>query len=213
MNLLRFLLQAGGEGFRAVEFSSAALGAGIPTGTVVHIRKPQCGLARDSGLPGTGGDAFLLWRSAKVDYAISRQQYRAQQVFGAPEFLQSWKREEEAILHYLGGMAERLPRVSDYCDGDSFLLLKLIYGEEEEGGAGTTGGGCIRPPSCRCWPAWVRGWRRTRNWWTSISPAWNRGRPLAPPLGDNPPVKRARPPLVHVPKGRTGGTSGLHRTA
>ncbi|AVS83942.1 hypothetical protein C8239_03510 [Paracidovorax avenae] len=92
----------------------------------------------DSGVPGTGGDAFLLWRSAKVDYAISRQQYRAQQAFGAPEFLQSWKREEEAILHYLGWTADRLPRVSDYCDGGSFLLLKLIYGEEE-GGAGTTG--------------------------------------------------------------------------
>eukprot|EP01035_Chromulina_nebulosa_P010283 gene10283-biopygen8617 len=27
------------------------------------------------------------------------------------------------------------------------------------------------------------------------------------------PVKLARPPLVQVPKGRTGGTSGLHRTA
>ena len=27
------------------------------------------------------------------------------------------------------------------------------------------------------------------------------------------PVKLARPPLVHQPKGRTGGTSGLHRTA
>ena len=26
-------------------------------------------------------------------------------------------------------------------------------------------------------------------------------------------VKLARPPLVHPPKGRTGGTSGLHRTA
>ncbi|WP_375574326.1 hypothetical protein [Paracidovorax oryzae] len=139
MNLLRFLLHAGGEGFRAVEFSSAAVSAGIPMGAVAHIRKPQCGPARDSGLPGTGGDAFLLWRSAKVDYAMSMQQYRAQQVFGAPEFLQSWKREEEAILDYLGWMAERLPRVCDYCDGDSFLLLKLIYGEEEEGGAGTTG--------------------------------------------------------------------------
>lgn len=139
MNLLRFLLQAGGEGFRAVEFSSAAVSAGIPMGAVAHIRKPQCGPARDSGLPGTGGDAFLLWRSARVDYAMSMQQYRAQQVFGAPEFLQSWKREEETILRYLGWMAERLPRVCDYCDGDSFLLLKLIYGEEEEGGAGTTG--------------------------------------------------------------------------
>lgn len=139
MNLLRFLLQAGGEGFRAVEFSSAAVNAGIPMGAVAHVRKPPVGPAMDSGVPGTGGDAFLLWRSAKVDYAVSRQQYRAQQAFGAPEFLQSWKREEEAILDYLGWMAERLPRVPDYCDGASFLLLKLIYGEEEEGGAGTTG--------------------------------------------------------------------------
>jgi hypothetical protein len=31
--------------------------------------------------------------------------------------------------------------------------------------------------------------------------------------GDNEPVKPARPPLVQVPKGRTGGTSGLHRAA
>ncbi|AVS87355.1 hypothetical protein C8238_03045 [Paracidovorax avenae] len=138
MNLLRFLLQAGGEGFRAVEFSSAAVSAGIPMGVVAHVRKPPVGSAMDSGLPGTGGDAYLLWRSAKVDYAVSRQQYRAQQAFGAPEFLQSWKREEEAILDHLGWMADRLPRVSDYCDGASFLLLKLIYGEEESG-AGTTG--------------------------------------------------------------------------
>lgn len=139
MNLLRFLLQAGGEGFRATEFSSAAVSAGIPIGTVAHVRKPPVTPTMDSGLPGTGNDDFMLWRSARVDYAVSRQQYRAQQAFGTPEFLQSWKREEEAILHYLGGMADRLPRVSDYCDGDSFLLLKLIYGEEEEGGAGTTG--------------------------------------------------------------------------
>jgi hypothetical protein len=27
------------------------------------------------------------------------------------------------------------------------------------------------------------------------------------------PVKLARPPLVQFPKGSTGGTSGLHRTA
>jgi|GEM_PF-2452425 len=31
--------------------------------------------------------------------------------------------------------------------------------------------------------------------------------------GDNGEVELSRPPLVHVPKGRTGGTSGLHRTA
>jgi hypothetical protein len=31
--------------------------------------------------------------------------------------------------------------------------------------------------------------------------------------GDNQAVKLARPPLVQCPKGCTGGTSGLHRTA
>jgi len=33
------------------------------------------------------------------------------------------------------------------------------------------------------------------------------------PAGDNHPVKLARPSLVQSPKGSTGGTSGLHRTA
>src|SRR5207245_1590130 len=35
----------------------------------------------------------------------------------------------------------------------------------------------------------------------------------AVPARDNPGVKRARPPPVQVPKGRTGGRSGLHRAA
>ena len=51
--------------------------------------------------------------------------------------------------------------------------------------------------------------------------AWLRNHPRLPDravgqkarAADNGKVKQARPPLVQVPKGRTGGRSGLHRAA
>ncbi len=150
MNLLRYYFQVGGEKFDAENFSLAAVKNGLEQGTVQttsNIKKlKRRGTNGDvdivevkilPGLTGTNGDAFTHWSSAQIDYATDKDQYLANHSLGlSTDAAQLWLREESTLLSFLRLIKERLPQVSDFCDGEFFLLIKLIYGYDEADGPG-----------------------------------------------------------------------------
>lgn len=145
MNLLRYYFQVGGEKFDANKFSLAASKNGLAQGiiqTTSNVKKLKKHGASGkveitevnilTGLTGTGGDSFAHWSSAHIDYAIDRDIYLANQSLGlSTEAAQLWLKEEAALLAFLRLIKERLPQVSEFCDGEFFLLLKIIYGYDE----------------------------------------------------------------------------------
>ena len=150
MNLLRYYFHVGGDKFDVERFSIATVSNGLEQGTVgttSNIKKlKRRGTSGDielveikilPGLTGTNGDYFTHWSSAHVDYATDKDQYIANHSLGlSTDAAQLWHKEETALLVFLHLIKERLPKVSDFCDGDFFLLLKLIYGYDEADGPG-----------------------------------------------------------------------------
>ncbi|WP_428718922.1 hypothetical protein [Undibacterium curvum] len=150
MNLLRYYFQVGGEKFDAENFSLAALKNGLEQGTVQTVSNIKKLKRRGTsgevevvevkilpGLTGANGDAFTCWSSARIDYATDKDQYIANHSFGlSTDTAQLWLREEITLLSFLRLIKERLPRVSDFCDGEFFLLMKLVYGYDEADGSG-----------------------------------------------------------------------------
>ena len=149
MNLLRYYFEVGGEKFDAEEFSHAAIGNGFAGGisrlrsNTKKLKRMSTGKDVDrkilSGVSGTHGDSFASWQTDLVNYAVDRESYLAKRDLGlTTEWAQIWLREEEAILKSLDLIGERLPSVASFCEGDFFLLLKLIYGYDD---ADAPGGG------------------------------------------------------------------------
>lgn len=149
MSLLRYYFMVGGEKFDAKEFSLAAIKNGFEGGIsriTNNTKKLNRGFTGKivevkilSGITGTNGDSYASWQTALVDYAVDRDVYLAKQNLGmTTEAVQVWLREEEAVLRFLGLVKEKLPPVTDFCKGECFSLLKLIYGYDE---ADAPGGG------------------------------------------------------------------------
>lgn len=135
MNLLRYYLMIGGEGLRIEDFSRAIAGSGLPAGKITNVKKPAFIKDFDSGIDGTSGGEYPLWRTPVVDYAVSRVVYlELQKKPMSSDFLQIWKREEEAIVEFLNLIRGAMPRIEEFCNGKIFILLKLIYGCTEDGG-------------------------------------------------------------------------------
>lgn len=134
MNLLRYYLMIGGEGLQIEDFSRAIAESGLPTGRITNVKKPASFKDFDSGIDGTSGGQYPLWRTPVIDYAVSRAMYlELQKKPMGSDFLQIWKREEEAIIEFLNLIIGAMPRIEDFCNGKIFILLKLIYGHTGEG--------------------------------------------------------------------------------
>lgn len=149
MNLLRYYFMVGGETFDAENFSLAAIKNGFKGGktrifnTTKKLTRWPTGETREvkvlSGISGTSGDSYATWETARVDYETDRDIYLSKRDLGiSTEYLQLWLREEEALLKFLRLVKERLPPVTDFCKGECFSLLILIYGYDE---ADDPGGG------------------------------------------------------------------------
>jgi len=147
MSLLRYYFHVGGENFDAENFALAAIKNGFEGGTsriTSNTKKLKSGLTGErmevkilSGISGANGDSFSSWQTALVDYAVDREIYLAARDLGlTTEGAQVWLREEVAILGFLGLVKEKLPPVAEFCKGEFFSLLKLVYGYDEEGDPG-----------------------------------------------------------------------------
>jgi hypothetical protein len=147
MNLLRYYFKVGGETFDVEGFSLAAIKNGFEGGRSHFINNTKkltrwpTGETREvkilSGISGTSGAGFATWGTALVEYATDRDVY-LQDLGMTSEHAQVWLREEEALVKFLRLVKDRLPRVQDFCTGECFSLLILIYGYDE---ADDPGGG------------------------------------------------------------------------
>ena len=142
MNLLRYYFLVGGENFDAEKFASAAEKSGFSDGvtrtssTTKRLQRSPTDRGTDvqifSGVSGTNGAEFATWQTALEEYEIDKEAYLSKQRLGmTTESAQLWLQEETAIVKFLGSLNERLPSVTDFCAGDFFLLLKLVYGYDE----------------------------------------------------------------------------------
>lgn len=142
MNLLRYYFKVGGETFDAETFSLAAIKNGFEggisriTNNTKKLTRWPTGKTREvkilSGISGASGDSYATWETARVDYATDRDVYLAKRNLGlTSERAQVWLREEEAILRFLRVVKDQLPPVADFCKGEFFLILKLVYGYDE----------------------------------------------------------------------------------
>lgn len=143
MSLLRYYFMVGGDHFDADGFSEMASKCGFEFGrkrTVSNIKKLQrtdkiqtADKAICSGIRGTSGSQFSTWQTAIVDFACDRGDYLASRNLGmSTEAAQVWLVEERALLMFLKFVKKNLPVVGDFCKSDFFLLLKLVYGYDEE---------------------------------------------------------------------------------
>ena len=139
MHLSHYYFAVGGENFDARQFSEAANieGSRFFTTSTTKPYKTDDGLVVNkimwSGVTGTLGSSFQTWQTPPVIYMRSRSAYLKCENLGFSEdFLQLWLREEESILTFLDDLEKRLPKVSNYCVGPNFLILKLVYGRLEQ---------------------------------------------------------------------------------
>ena len=143
MHLSHYYFSVGGENFDARKFSEAAniQGAQFFTTNTIKPFKTADGLVVNkimrSGVTGTFGPSFQTWQTPPVIYIKSKSDFLQCENLGFNEdYLQLWLREEESILTFLDDLQKRLPKVSDYCVGPNFLILKLVYGHLEQELAG-----------------------------------------------------------------------------
>lgn len=149
MYLLRYYFIVGGEKFYENKFSKAASDAGFQHSRLrkmskfIKFRKYDQSRKEipldftikeiDSGIRGTSGDSYSMWCSAYINYVVEEEVYLKNQDLGmCTEYAQIWKREEDALLTFLKEIKEKLPFVGDFCQGEYFSTLKLIYGYGEE---------------------------------------------------------------------------------
>ena len=144
MNLLRFYLTVGGENFRAKDYDDLSRKNGLRGGGYKYIEKPliyPCGRSApdlafrlNTGIPGTGGEGFFLWKTETIEYATNEVDYNKKNSLLTNEGgARVWIEEERAILDFLKYTQPILPKFEDFCDGDFFVHLKCIYGELDDG--------------------------------------------------------------------------------
>lgn len=131
MKLLRFYVEVGGEEFDADRFALAADDKGLD-GAVSRICNNSKTLKRwgeDASVTislagaeqpassGTHGGP-RQWCTGLVENAADAE---------AEENLPAWLAEEAQLLGFIEQIKYKLPAVTDFCDGEYFILLRLIY--------------------------------------------------------------------------------------
>ncbi|MFZ6680063.1 MULTISPECIES: hypothetical protein [unclassified Undibacterium] len=126
MKLLRFYVEVGGEEFDADSFALAADNKGLD-GAVSRISNNSKTLKR------WGEDAQVtihLAGPAQPDSNSGARQWCTGLLECASESetnLPAWLAEEAQLLDFLEQVKYKLPAVADYCDGEYFILLRLVY--------------------------------------------------------------------------------------
>jgi hypothetical protein len=148
MSLLRFNITIGGEKFDSKSYDLAAKKNGLLHGKISshnNVKKffhPSTGeiIYRKfrSGITGTDGDKYETWSSAYVEYEINREDFLKRYKGGSDRdyYVLGWLREEHAVIEFLEGMKEKMPPIFDFCKGDYFIFVNLIYGYEDGDCAG-----------------------------------------------------------------------------
>lgn len=126
MKLLRFYVEVGGEEFDAESFALAADGKGLD-GAISSISNNSKMLKRwgedaqvsiklaGSEQPAIHG-GVRQWCTGLLECATEPEE-------NSP----AWQAEEAQLLDFLEQVKYKLPAVGDFCDGEYFILLRLIY--------------------------------------------------------------------------------------
>ncbi|MFZ6779773.1 hypothetical protein ACO0LD_23320 [Undibacterium sp. Ji83W] len=131
MKLLRFYIEVGGEEFDADRFALAADDKGLD-GAVSRISNNRKTLKR------WGEDAQVTISLAGAEQPASSgphggpRQWCTGLVENAADAeteanLPTWLAEEAQLLGFIEQIKYKLPAVTDFCDGEYFILLRLIY--------------------------------------------------------------------------------------
>lgn len=142
MYLSHYYFSVGGEFFDADGFSKIAAIEGARVFKTNTVKRFTAGTGEVShrklwtGVTGTGGDSFYTWQTPKMIYMVSREDYLAAKHIGMIDQATLWLKEEAAILQFLAEIGPALGEVPKFCGGESFSILKLIYGHEEGALAG-----------------------------------------------------------------------------
>jgi len=125
MKLLHFYVEVGGEEFDADSFALAAEDKGLD-GAISSIGNNSKTLKRwgedarvtinlaGAEQPSNNGGA-RQWCTGLVDAADMQSS------------IPSWLAEEAQLLDFIEQIKYKLPAVGDFCDGEYFILLRLIY--------------------------------------------------------------------------------------
>ncbi len=129
MKLLRFYVEVGGEEFDADGFALAADEKELD-GAVSRISNHSKILKR------WGEDAQVTINLASADQANGNRQWctglfecKAHTQSGLP----AWLAEEAQLLDFLEQIKYKLPAVAGFCNGEYFILLRLIYASSGAG--------------------------------------------------------------------------------
>lgn len=126
MKLLRFYVEVGGEEFNADKFALAADDKGLD-GAISRISNNSKTLKR------WGEDAQVSIKLAGAEQPASRGGARQwctgllESAAEAEANLPAWQAEEAQLLDFLEQVKYKLPAVAEFCDGEYFILLRLIY--------------------------------------------------------------------------------------
>lgn len=126
MKLLRFYIEVGGEEFDADRFSMAADDKKLD-GAISRISNnsktlklwgedAQVTISLAGGGQAANNGGPRQWCTGLVEYAAE-----------AGTNLPAWLAEEAQLLDFLEQVKYKLPAVGDFCDGEYFILLRLVY--------------------------------------------------------------------------------------
>lgn len=144
MKLLRFYFLIGGIDFQASKYSENLMKKGMDGGVVKYLKNRKIpsrsgqGVVHivESGLPGASGDGYNAWMSEVINYEVDENVYLNKSIssMGWSNYAKIWKSEEDVICEFLINLAKNLEPVENYCEGEYFSLLKLMYGDDNGGG-------------------------------------------------------------------------------
>ncbi len=136
MNLLRFYLTVGATEFRAEDFSIDSEKMGLSQSSFKSIN-----LKVNPRFPGVKKENFLSWKAETIYFSKSEEDFASRNAISKSvddNFAPDWAIENNAVIEYVIRTTAQMPAIKDYCDGDYFFFIKLIYSEDEDG----------NPPPC-----------------------------------------------------------------
>ncbi len=118
----------GSSHLRAEEFSAEVNKPGGIGGEVKSLIDRS-----NSKLPGIKNGKYFFWRTQPVYFSKNSEAYSANNEFFTNGCASPvWLLENQAIMEFLTRIKPKLPIIANYCDGEFFFLLKLMYKEDED---------------------------------------------------------------------------------
>ncbi len=133
MKLLRFYFEVGGESFDAASFALAADENDLDgaVSTISNNSKTLKRWGRDEHVSVHLATAHVATDAEVADSAVSQWCSGLLELDAGTESTPSnspqWLAEESQLLDFIEQIKCKLPPVADFCDGEYFMLLRLIY--------------------------------------------------------------------------------------